>query len=252
MAIATAVTIGTSNKVTVDYQSQEVSISVTYELERGDADLQAFVTDKAAEVERAHSAVWRRIREIRAEQKAQQASANGAPAGEARPAPQAENPAANPDPKTGPDTGADDDGSDPFEEPAPRLECNGKRPENGAAQPGSPEPPTAVGAAEKNGAAAATQAVTAPVAPSAGGNGNGALSQASGNGHGQSDGAASLAQQRAILSLASRAGLNDRTFAALLQESAGKTTVELLTRQEAARLLVEMQRRDRTAAYPAA
>jgi ATP/maltotriose-dependent transcriptional regulator MalT len=47
MAIVTGVSIGTSNKVSVDYQSQEVSVSVSYQLERDDTDLMAFVQEKA-------------------------------------------------------------------------------------------------------------------------------------------------------------------------------------------------------------
>jgi hypothetical protein len=291
MAIATAVSIGTSNKVTMDYQSQEVSISVTFELERDDADLQAFVTDKAAEVERAHSVVWRRIRELRAEQKAGQSSANGATTAEPKPVPRADTVAthaADPPQQPEPSAQARDGETDPFEDPKPRRGRNGKKPGNGAAQLGSLDeapnaslaggngaayvaptngavsvpaasPAASVGG-NGHGAAAVALASTAQTAPAAVGSGNGSHPQASGNGSGQgdvvpfgpNDTSASLAQQRAILSLANRAGLNDRTFTALLQEHAGKTAVEQLTRHDAARLLVEMQRRDRVAAYPAA
>ena len=65
MAIIATVSIGTGNKVSVDYQSQEASINVTYQLERTDTDLKAFMHEKAAEVEEAHSLLWRRIRELR-------------------------------------------------------------------------------------------------------------------------------------------------------------------------------------------
>ncbi|MDE2106568.1 MAG: hypothetical protein KGL39_55650 [Patescibacteria group bacterium] len=61
MAFATRVTIGTGNKVTQSYQSQDVSVSVTYELERSDTDLIAFMAAKAAEVEACHTAVWQGI-----------------------------------------------------------------------------------------------------------------------------------------------------------------------------------------------
>ena len=291
MAIATAVSIGTSNKVTMDYQSQEVSISVTFELERGDADLQAFVADKAAEVERAHSAVWRRIRDIRAEQKANQSGANGAQAAEPQPASQADTAAtraADAPQQPEPSAQARDGETDPFEDPKPRRGRNGRKPGNGTAQLSSLDEAQPHGPAGGNGAshvastngagsvpaaspaasvggnghdeASVAAASTAQTAPAAGGNGNGSHPQASGNGScqgdvvpfGPNDTSASLAQQRAILSLANRAGLNDRTFTALLQEHAGKTAIEQLTRHDAARLLVEMQRRDRVAAYPAA
>jgi len=39
MAYATQMTLGTGNKVSVNYQSQEHSVSVTYQLEREDTNL---------------------------------------------------------------------------------------------------------------------------------------------------------------------------------------------------------------------
>jgi hypothetical protein len=67
MAFATKVTIGTGNKVTQSYQSQDVSVSVSYDLERADTDLVAFMAEKAVEVEACHTAVWQGIYGIRAE-----------------------------------------------------------------------------------------------------------------------------------------------------------------------------------------
>ena len=80
MAFVTQVSIGTSQKVSVDYQSQEVSVSVTYSLEREDTDLLAFVSEKTTEVERAHAAIRQRIKEMRAERNGQQATEAAAPA----------------------------------------------------------------------------------------------------------------------------------------------------------------------------
>lgn len=90
MAYCTSVTISTGNKVSVNYQSQDVSVSLTYQLEREDADLLALVERKADEVERAHRRVWQRIRDQRQSEQAANNSANasngaqktnGAPAG---------------------------------------------------------------------------------------------------------------------------------------------------------------------------
>lgn len=197
MAIATAMSIGTSNKVTVDYQSQEVSISITFELERGDTDLQALVTDKAAELERAHSAAWRRIRELRTQQKAREAGSVEQAATE------------TPEPKRSRRSRAAR-GSDNGDAPAQTPEAADAGDESGGSGQCEPEP------------------------------------------SGQDCGLASVAQQRAILSLANRAGMDGEGLTTLLREIVGKSVVEQLTRQDAARLLVELQRRDKLAAYPAA
>ncbi len=63
MAYAVEVTIGTGNKVSLNYQSQEVNISVTYRLEREDKDVLAVVRDKADELVRAHALAWKRVKE---------------------------------------------------------------------------------------------------------------------------------------------------------------------------------------------
>lgn len=55
-------TLSTGNKVVVNYQSQEVSVSVTYQLERGDDDLLAVVGQKADEVVAVHRLAWARVR----------------------------------------------------------------------------------------------------------------------------------------------------------------------------------------------
>lgn len=63
MAYAVQLTIGTGNKVSINYQSQEVSVSLTYQLEREDADVLAIAQDKAGEVAAAHRIAWERIRD---------------------------------------------------------------------------------------------------------------------------------------------------------------------------------------------
>lgn len=76
MAIATEVTISTSNKVTFNYQSREVGVSLTYQLEREDTDVLELVREKAGEVARAHQAVWQKMRDEKAAHK-RSASRNG-------------------------------------------------------------------------------------------------------------------------------------------------------------------------------
>ena len=63
MAYAVEVTIGTGNKVSLNYQSQEVNVSLTYRLEREDTDVLAVVEDKANELVRAHALAWKRVKE---------------------------------------------------------------------------------------------------------------------------------------------------------------------------------------------
>lgn len=65
MAYATQLTIGTGNKVSLNYQSQDVNVSLTYELERGDTDLLAVVQEKAAEVAAVHRMAWKHIRDAK-------------------------------------------------------------------------------------------------------------------------------------------------------------------------------------------
>ena len=67
MAYATELTIGTGSKVTLHYNSQEVSVALTYELEREDTNVLAIVQAKAQEVARAHQSAWERIRDAKTE-----------------------------------------------------------------------------------------------------------------------------------------------------------------------------------------
>ena len=46
--------ISTGNKVSVNYQSQEVNVSVTYQLESEDTDLLSFARNKASEIAAVH------------------------------------------------------------------------------------------------------------------------------------------------------------------------------------------------------
>lgn len=65
MAYAVEVTISTGNKVSINYQSQEVGISLTYRLEREDSDVLAIVAEKAAEVVDAHARAWQEVQGAR-------------------------------------------------------------------------------------------------------------------------------------------------------------------------------------------
>ncbi len=81
MAYAVEVTIGTGNKVSLNYQSQEVGVSLTYKLEREDTDVLAIVQDKADELVRAHVLACKRVKEEEkpAPQKEEEAHAVTAP-----------------------------------------------------------------------------------------------------------------------------------------------------------------------------
>jgi hypothetical protein len=65
MAYATQVTISTGNKVSLNYQSQEVSVTLTYQLEREDADVLAIVKEKTAELAEAHRSAWQILRDAK-------------------------------------------------------------------------------------------------------------------------------------------------------------------------------------------
>ncbi len=194
VATITTVSIGTGNKVSVDYQSQEVNINVTYELERSDTDLNAFLNEKAQEVEAAHSLLWRRIRELRTDQK------------------------------------ATDKGKD---SPAPPP----------AAANGTPPPAEGNGRRRSNGKAASSAPVEAAAPPeSAAPGGNGAKAPVPVPVGAPAPEMLSPAQQRAILSLANRARMSDEGLSSMLGILCGKTALEQLTKQEAAQVLVELQR----------
>ncbi len=82
MAYATQITISTGSKVSVNYQSNEVQVGVTYQLERKDENLLQLVESKAAEVEAAHRRLWKSIKAERLQQQEQpdsqpQTSAHG-------------------------------------------------------------------------------------------------------------------------------------------------------------------------------
>lgn len=179
MAIATEVSIGTSQKVSVDFQSQEVSVRVTYALESQDGDLLTFVAQKAQEVEKAHAAIWRRIREQRTH--AQRSHACGE------------------EPQT-----AENRAEASPESPSP------PEPSKGSASP-----------SEKSGCEAPAALHSAPQVQ---------------------EEEATAAQVRAIRSLASRARMTETALQDMLLRRYGKRSVEQLSKQQAAALLMRMQR----------
>lgn len=92
MAYAVRLTISTASKVSQGTQSQEVGVSLTYELERDDTDLMQVVEQKAAEVARAHNKTWRRIRDER--KREARDGKGGAPSAESDPSPSDSSPEA--------------------------------------------------------------------------------------------------------------------------------------------------------------
>lgn len=62
MAYAVEITISTGNKVSVNYQSHEASVSLTYQLEREDTDVLAIIQEKSVEVAAAHALAWQELR----------------------------------------------------------------------------------------------------------------------------------------------------------------------------------------------
>lgn len=62
MAYTIEVTISTGNKVSLNYQSQEVGVSLTYRLEREDEDVLAVIAEKSVEVVAAHQLAWEGVR----------------------------------------------------------------------------------------------------------------------------------------------------------------------------------------------
>lgn len=69
MAIISKVTIGTGKKVSVDYQSEDCSLIVTWDLESNDMDLLNFVRTHGKEVESAHQALRETMEEERKRKK---------------------------------------------------------------------------------------------------------------------------------------------------------------------------------------
>ena len=65
MAYAVQVTLSTGNKVSLNYQSQEVSVGVTYQLERDDTGLLALVQEKTAELAQAHRLAWQGLHDAK-------------------------------------------------------------------------------------------------------------------------------------------------------------------------------------------
>jgi hypothetical protein len=65
MAYPIQVTLTTGNKVSLNYQSQEVSVTLTYQLEREDSDVLALVQEKTKELAQAHQLAWQGLHEAK-------------------------------------------------------------------------------------------------------------------------------------------------------------------------------------------
>jgi hypothetical protein len=77
MAYATQITIGTGRKVSVNYQSKEVQVGVTYQLEREDQNLLQLVEVKAAEIESVHRRLWKKLNAENQQQEQTSTHSNG-------------------------------------------------------------------------------------------------------------------------------------------------------------------------------
>jgi len=62
MAFPVRVTLGMSVKSSADFQSEEVTLIVSWELERSDTDLQRLVAEKAEELKEAHATLCQRLK----------------------------------------------------------------------------------------------------------------------------------------------------------------------------------------------
>ena len=62
MAVLSKVTIGTGRKISIDYQSEDYSLIVTWELETNDTDLLGFVKSHGKQVEAAHQTLREAIK----------------------------------------------------------------------------------------------------------------------------------------------------------------------------------------------
>ncbi len=65
MAYPIQVMLTTGNKVSLNYQSQEVSVTLTYQLEREDSDVLALVQEKTKELAQAHQLAWQGLHEAK-------------------------------------------------------------------------------------------------------------------------------------------------------------------------------------------
>jgi hypothetical protein len=79
MAYAVQLTIGTGQTISLNAQSQDVSVSLTYQMEREDADVLAVVEEKAREVAKAHRVASDFLKGVKAPGKAFGADDGAAP-----------------------------------------------------------------------------------------------------------------------------------------------------------------------------
>ncbi len=207
MAFLARVTLGSSTKVSKDFQSEEVTVIVSWEMERGDEDLLRFVRVKAVELEEARSLLAQTLQEARA-YKQQIAAARAAP--------------------TAP--------SEPEEAVSVALPARAKRQKAGRKK-ATPLPEDESDDAEKLAAEMAkgeAQEATSPAIPTEPRH----LARPSAPDPNQS---LTDAQKRAVLVLAQRL-MDLQDFPTFLQQHLGKSSVDELTWKEAAGLIGEFQR----------
>jgi len=195
--------------------SRQVQVSVTYQLERGDADLLAVTARKAQEVEAAQAAVWRQVRK---EQTEMELPPGGGP------------PDDEDDPLRGEDDGDESGDDPPFYDGSPDYSQD--YPEDDGS--GSMPPPHSLPA----------QGVPSCHTGPAGGDGHDTSGH---NGSGGVPPAITKPQKLAIGAQARRLGLSEVALAEIVRERFGKTSftpryaVDRLTKAEADSLLRALQ-----------
>jgi hypothetical protein len=224
MAYATEITMGTGSKVSVNYQSQEVNVGVTYQLEREDENLLELVESKAAEVESAHRRLWKTIKEVRGKE----AQASGADGGEAlsdqSPAQREESPPA--------------DGS-----ASHQSDAKNGYPQNGASQNGCAQSGQSQSGNHRNG-------YNANGDSSNGSSQQSSASQDQANADDsppQGDGITE-AQERAVYALSKDLQLEANQIADTLKTRFDKTYLRELTKRQASQLIDGLKRRQRETA----
>lgn len=65
MAFPIQLTLSTGNKVSLNYQTRDVAVSLTYQLEREDTDVLQVVKQKTQELAQAHRLAWQGLRDAR-------------------------------------------------------------------------------------------------------------------------------------------------------------------------------------------
>lgn len=63
MAYPVEITLGMGNKVSLNYQSHEVNVAITYQLEREDTNVLVVAQEKTRELVAAHALAWKQVKQ---------------------------------------------------------------------------------------------------------------------------------------------------------------------------------------------